>query len=76
MSKRKPNWTDREKRCIVGGVREKKGYIKSKIFLIDNFCGQKQDMAGKCKYNYCREFSKKRGQRNTEKMGQYTFCMW
>jgi hypothetical protein len=23
MSKRKPNWTDREKCCIVGGVREK-----------------------------------------------------
>jgi hypothetical protein len=41
MSKSKPHWTDREKRCIVGGVREKKGYFKSKIFLIDNFCGQK-----------------------------------
>ena len=30
-----------KKSCIVGGVREKKGYFKSKIFLIDNFCGQK-----------------------------------
>jgi hypothetical protein len=41
MSKRKPNWTDKEKSSIVGVVRDEKSYFESKVFLVDNFWGQK-----------------------------------
>jgi hypothetical protein len=29
------------KGCIVGGVQEEKSYFESKVFLVDNFWGQK-----------------------------------
>ena len=30
-----------EKKLYVGGAREEKGYFESKVFLVDNFWGQK-----------------------------------
>ena len=69
MSKRKPNWADREKVVFLEEYEKRKVILKAlwKVFLVDNFWGQKQGMAKNYKHSKCREFRKKRHYRNTKK---------
>jgi hypothetical protein len=43
MSKRKPNWADREKVILLQEYEKRKVILKAlwKVFLVDNFWGQK-----------------------------------
>jgi hypothetical protein len=54
MSKRKPNWTDRENVVLLEEY-EKRSYFESKVFLVDDFWGRKKGMAGNCKHSKCRD---------------------
>jgi hypothetical protein len=58
------------KSCIVGGAREEKSYFENKVFLVDNFWGQKEGMTGNCKYNKCGN-SENDTLKKCTKMGQY-----
>ena len=51
---------NRQRKSCSVGVREEKNYFENKVFLVDNFWGQKQDMARNYKHSKYWEFCKKR----------------
>ena len=40
MSKRKPNWIDRENVVLLEEYEKRKAILKAKFSSVDNFCGQ------------------------------------